>query len=231
MEKARVLQVVCDFNETGESTRQHGTPHEKRLERLKGCRPMTCSLLPGAALSRRTILAAPQVSDLVDLRWEQVDFNHAVQVRRVRRPASSATRCAPCDGCKGSRPNHRFVFISERGSPFTAAGFARLVERAGEPAGLGFKAARPHMLRHACGFALAEQRALEDLMRRQRAERSRRHPRTGTHPRVPPPLEPPCQAPPFDRPHPFQRMSPRRHREPFEPVNRLACGLKRLDEQ
>ena len=32
--------------------------------------------------------------------------------------------------------------------------FARLVERAGAAAELGFKA-HPHMLRHACGFALA----------------------------------------------------------------------------
>src|SRR6185295_10995213 len=51
-------------------------------------------------------------------------------------------------------PKLSFVFTSERGSPFTTAGFARLVERAGEAAKLGFKA-HPHMLRHACGFALA----------------------------------------------------------------------------
>jgi site-specific recombinase XerD len=47
-----------------------------------------------------------------------------------------------------------FVFTSERGAPFTTAGFARMVESAGEAAKLGFKA-HPHMLRHACGFALA----------------------------------------------------------------------------
>jgi site-specific recombinase XerD len=51
-------------------------------------------------------------------------------------------------------PKSPFVFTSERGSPFTTAGFARIVERAGEEAALGFKA-HPHMLRHACGFALA----------------------------------------------------------------------------
>ena len=51
-------------------------------------------------------------------------------------------------------PRSPFVFTSERGSPFTTAGFAKLVERAGEAAGLGFPA-HPHMLRHACGFALA----------------------------------------------------------------------------
>jgi integrase len=40
------------------------------------------------------------------------------------------------------------------GTPFTTAGFARMVERAGSEAKLGFKA-HPHMLKHACGYALA----------------------------------------------------------------------------
>ena len=53
-------------------------------------------------------------------------------------------------------PRSPFVFTSERGAPFTTAGFARLVERAGRAAGLPFKA-HPHMLRHACGFALANE--------------------------------------------------------------------------
>ena len=60
------------------------------------------------------------------------------------------------------------MFTSERGGPFTTAGFARMVERAGSEAGLGFKA-HPHMLRHACGYALANRghdtRALQDLSR------------------------------------------------------------------
>ncbi len=51
-------------------------------------------------------------------------------------------------------PRSPFVFTSERGSPFTTAGFARMLERAGEAAGLALKV-HPHMLRHACGFALA----------------------------------------------------------------------------
>ena len=46
------------------------------------------------------------------------------------------------------------MFTSERGAPFATAGFARMVERAGEAAKLGFKA-HPHMLRHACGYTLA----------------------------------------------------------------------------
>jgi type 1 fimbriae regulatory protein FimB/type 1 fimbriae regulatory protein FimE len=47
-----------------------------------------------------------------------------------------------------------FVFVSERGSPFSTAGFAKMIERVGVAAGLDFKV-HPHMLRHACGFALA----------------------------------------------------------------------------
>jgi integrase len=47
-------------------------------------------------------------------------------------------------------PASPFVFVSERGSPFTTAGFARMIERAAAAAGLELKA-HPHMLRHACG--------------------------------------------------------------------------------
>jgi site-specific recombinase XerD len=46
------------------------------------------------------------------------------------------------------------VFVSERGAPFSTAGFAKIVERAGIAAEMAFKV-HPHMLRHACGYALA----------------------------------------------------------------------------
>jgi integrase len=49
-----------------------------------------------------------------------------------------------------------FVFASERGGPFTPSGFAKLLARAGDEAGIGFKV-HPHMLRHACGYALANE--------------------------------------------------------------------------
>ncbi len=47
-----------------------------------------------------------------------------------------------------------FVFVSERARPFTTAGFSRMIEPATVGAGLELKA-HPHMLRHACGCALA----------------------------------------------------------------------------
>jgi integrase len=102
-----------------------------------------------------------RVSELVDLQWNQIDFEAGTMaVRRVKK-GSPATHPIRGDELRALRklqreqdPKSPFVFTSERGSPFTTAGFARLVERAGEAAKLGFKA-HPHMLRHACGFALA----------------------------------------------------------------------------
>ena len=46
------------------------------------------------------------------------------------------------------------MFVSERGAPFSTEGFARLLQRAGKAAGLTIRV-HPHMLRHACGYTLA----------------------------------------------------------------------------
>jgi len=102
-----------------------------------------------------------RASELVDLRWEQVDFRTAtLHVRRVKRGTASVHPIVG-DELRALRrlqreqePRSPFVFTSERGAPFTTAGFARMVERASIEARLGFKA-HPHMLRHACGYALA----------------------------------------------------------------------------
>jgi site-specific recombinase XerD len=102
-----------------------------------------------------------RVSELVDLRWDQVDFQTAtLHVRRVKR-GTPATHPIVGDELRALRrlqreqePKSAFVLTSERGSPFSAAGFARMVERAGAAAKLEFKA-HPHMLRHATGYALA----------------------------------------------------------------------------
>lgn len=102
-----------------------------------------------------------RASELTDLRWDQIDFaTGTLHVRRVKQ-GSPSTHPILGDELRMLRrlqreqePKSPFVFTSERGAPFTTAGFARMVERAGVGANLGFKA-HPHMLRHACGFALA----------------------------------------------------------------------------
>jgi integrase len=102
-----------------------------------------------------------RVSELTDLRWDQVDFDHArLHVRRVKH-GTPATHPILGDEMRALRrlqreqePRSPFIFTSERGAPFSTSGFAKLIERAGGAAGFGFPA-HPHMLRHACGFALA----------------------------------------------------------------------------
>ena len=102
-----------------------------------------------------------RVSELVDLRWDQVDFRMAtLHVRRAKQGTPS-THPIVGDELRALRrlqreqePKSPFVFTSERGTPFTTAGFARMIARAGIEAKFGFKP-HPHMLRHACGYALA----------------------------------------------------------------------------
>jgi type 1 fimbriae regulatory protein FimB/type 1 fimbriae regulatory protein FimE len=101
-----------------------------------------------------------RASEVVDLRWDQADFARAVlHVRRVKQGTPgvhplSGVEMRALRRLQRESPASPFVFVSERGAPFTTAGFARMIERAASAGGLGLKA-HPHMLRHACGFALA----------------------------------------------------------------------------
>jgi len=115
-----------------------------------------------------------RVSELTDLRWDQVDFRTAtLHVRRAKQGTPS-THPIVGDELRALRrlqreqdPKSTFVFTSERGAPFSSAGFARMIERAGIEAKFGFKP-HPHMLRHACGYALANRghdtRALQSYL-------------------------------------------------------------------
>ena len=51
-------------------------------------------------------------------------------------------------------PTEAYVFVSERGGPISPMGFHHLMARLAEAAKMPFTV-HPHMLRHACGFKLA----------------------------------------------------------------------------
>jgi integrase len=101
-----------------------------------------------------------RAAELVDLRWEQIDYaGSRLHVRRVKQGTPATHPLAGVElralrRLQREAPQSEFVFLSERGAPFSTAGFAKLIERAGVEARFKFKV-HPHMLRHACGYALA----------------------------------------------------------------------------
>jgi integrase len=116
--------------------------------------------LRDSAMVLTTFRHGLRAAELVDLRWSQIDFDNArMHVRRVKEGVPSVHPIRG-DELRALRKLHReaenneFVFTTERGSPFSESGFAKMIERLGEAAGLKFKA-HPHMLRHACGYKLA----------------------------------------------------------------------------
>jgi type 1 fimbriae regulatory protein FimB/type 1 fimbriae regulatory protein FimE len=99
--------------------------------------------------------------ELVTLRWDSVDFGHGRL--HVNRAKSGSPSVHPLSGRelralrrlkREQEPQSPFVFTSERGAPFSTAGFRKLVARLGIAAKIEFPV-HPHMLRHACGFKLA----------------------------------------------------------------------------
>jgi integrase len=100
-----------------------------------------------------------RVSELCGLQWSSIEFETGTVYVRRAKGGQEATHPLLGDELRALRELKRqsaspFVFASERGGPFAASGFAKLPARAGGEAGISFKV-HPHMLRHACGYALA----------------------------------------------------------------------------
>lgn len=94
------------------------------------------------------------------LRWDQVDLEEGVlHVLRLKNGRPS-THPIPRVEARALRRLRRetapspFVFLSEQGRPMTPGNVYEVVVNAGRLAGLPFPA-HPHMLRHACGYKLA----------------------------------------------------------------------------
>ena len=104
-----------------------------------------------------------RASELVELRWDDVDFRHGkLHVRRAKGGLASvhpigareirALRRLQREMPEDVRSVH--IFLSERQAPLSVAGYQRMVARAGEAAGFPFLV-HSHMLRHSCGYKLA----------------------------------------------------------------------------
>ena len=139
-------------------TREHLTPGEVEalIEAAKtnryGHRDATMVLLA----FRHGLRAA----ELVDLRWDQVDFQTGVL--HVRRAKAGTPATHPLTGreLRALRRLQRetgpstHLFMSERKAPISTDGFQKMIERLNDQVKLGFQV-HAHMLRHACGFKMA----------------------------------------------------------------------------
>ena len=102
-----------------------------------------------------------RAGELVTLRWDAIDFAHGrLHVSRLKGSAESVhplsgANCGRYAGSSAIRTRRRHSSLrSERGPPFTTAGFRKMVARLGVAAHFDFPV-HPHMLRHACGYKLA----------------------------------------------------------------------------
>ena len=101
-----------------------------------------------------------RVSETVGLRWEQVDLKAGLlRVNRVKNgtPATHPLRGPELRALRKiarEYPDSPYVFSSERKGPLTGSSVRKIVARAGKKANIPFPV-HPHMLRHACGYKLA----------------------------------------------------------------------------
>ena len=101
-----------------------------------------------------------RVAEVVRLEWDMLDLKAALlHVRRVKHGLAAlhplrGTELRALRQLQHTYPEMAYVFVSERGAPLTARTVYHIIAEAGRAAGFSFPV-HPHMLRHACGFSLA----------------------------------------------------------------------------
>ncbi len=101
-----------------------------------------------------------RISELVDLRWEQINLEQATLYVSRKKRGTPATHPLPprevhlLGALRQREADSRFLLVTERGGRITAATVRKIVARAGTQAGIGIPV-HPHMLRHATGYYLA----------------------------------------------------------------------------
>ena len=102
-----------------------------------------------------------RVGEAVHLKWDQVDFKDSTL--RVNRLKGSKDSVHPIQGPElrllrklEREKNSRYIFLSERKSPLTTQAIYRMLRNVEQNLKWDFPI-HPHMLRHSCGYYLANQ--------------------------------------------------------------------------
>ena len=114
-----------------------------------------------------------RVSEAIGLRRKDINLERArLWVKRlkgslsVEHPITGDELRAVRKHLAGRKDNLPWLFVSERKAPLTRHAVNYLIAAVGEKAGLGH--VHPHMLRHSCGYALADKgtdlRTMQDYL-------------------------------------------------------------------
>lgn len=103
-----------------------------------------------------------RVSELVALRWDSIELQQGLM--HVSRLKNGVDSSHPLHGpelralrkLRREYPDSPYLFESERKAPLKTDAVRKIIGRAAVDAKLGFSV-HPHMLRHACGYKLANE--------------------------------------------------------------------------
>ena len=126
-----------------------------------------------------------RVGELISIRWDQLDFKQGTfHVRRLKGGRDSVhyirgTELRALRRVQREQvPSSPYAFTTKRKTPITAAAFRKQLSRIAAEAEFPFPV-HPHMLRHACGFKLAndgkDTRALQEWLGHQNIQHTTRY--------------------------------------------------------
>jgi type 1 fimbriae regulatory protein FimB len=170
-----------------ERTRDYLTEDEflALLEGTKGSRHRCRN----AAMLMLTFYHGLRASEVCHLKWQDVDLTHGrIWIHRLKGSLSTeqpllAQELRTLKRYLKQRGDSQqpWLFLRERGEQFTRYSINYLVRAASERAGLAF-AVYPHMLRHSCGYALANRgydvRLIQDYLGHRDPKHTMRYTRT-----------------------------------------------------
>lgn len=159
----------------GDEKKRRSSPNQKKYKEVRSREHLTpdeVSLMIAAA--KKTGRHGPRdgtlimlmyrhglrVGEAIALRWDQADLKAGtLHVNRLKRgnPATHPLRGPELRALRQLQREYTqspYLFVSERGGPMSANAINKIVARAGVVAELPFPV-HPHMLRHACGYYLA----------------------------------------------------------------------------
>lgn len=139
--------------------REHLTPNEVD-ELIAAARKLGRHGHRDATMILMAYRHALRVSELVSLKWSQIDLKQGLlHVHRLKNGVDSThplfgPEIRALRKLKRDYPETQYIFTSERKSPVTDSLFRKIVARAGKATTINMPL-HPHMLRHSTGFKLA----------------------------------------------------------------------------